>query len=104
LSIPRQLFQWPRLSDAVAYLAQTYSIILTLGVLLFPQHIPAQVTLSLLGLGVDESEPCWGNMFANVQRHHVLVSYGWMLLSGIALVPVFLSFVLLANALQARAT
>jgi len=43
-------------------------------------------------------------MLASVQQYHVLVSYWWMLLPGIALVAVFLSFALLANALQARAT
>jgi peptide/nickel transport system permease protein len=85
-------------------LPQTYSIILTQAVLLIPQYILAEVTLSFLGLGVGEPEPSWGNMLASVQQYHVLVSYWWMLLPGIALVPVFLSFVLLANALQTRAT
>jgi peptide/nickel transport system permease protein len=85
-------------------LPQTYSVILTQAVLLIPQYILAEVTLSFLGLGVGEPEPSWGNMLASVQQYHVLVSYWWMLLPGIALVPVFLSFVLLANALQARAT
>jgi peptide/nickel transport system permease protein len=85
-------------------LPQTYSIILTQAVLLIPQYILAEVTLSFLGLGVGEPEPSWGNMLASVQQYHVLVSYWWMLLPGIALVAVFLSFALLANALQARAT
>jgi peptide/nickel transport system permease protein len=85
-------------------LPQTYSIILTQAVLLIPQYVLAEVTLSFLGLGVGEPEPSWGNMLASVQQYHVLVSYWWMLLPGIALIPVFLSFVLLANALQARAT
>jgi peptide/nickel transport system permease protein len=85
-------------------LPQTYSIILTQAVLLIPQYIMAEVTLSFLGLGVGEPEPSWGNMLASVQQYHVLVSYWWMLLPGIALVPVFLGYVLLANVLQARAT
>jgi peptide/nickel transport system permease protein len=85
-------------------LPQTYSIILTQAVLLIPQYILAEVTLSFLGLGVGEPEPSWGNMLASVQQYHVLVSYWWMLLPGIALVPVFLGYVLLANTLQARAT
>ena len=85
-------------------LPQTYSIILTQAVLLIPQYILAEVTLSFLGLGVGEPDPSWGNMLASVQQYHVLVSYWWMLFPGIALVPVFLSFVLLASAMQARAT
>jgi peptide/nickel transport system permease protein len=84
-------------------LPQTYSIILTQAVLLIPQYILAEVTLSFLGLGVGEPEPSWGNMLASLQQYHVLVSYWWMLLPGIALVPVFLSYVLLAKVVQARA-
>jgi peptide/nickel transport system permease protein len=85
-------------------LPQTYSIILTQAVLLIPQYILAEVTLSFLGLGVGEPEPSWGNMLASAQQYHVLVSYWWMLLPGLALVPVFLGYVLLANVLQARTT
>jgi peptide/nickel transport system permease protein len=85
-------------------LPQTYSIILTQAVLLIPQYILAEVTLSFLGLGVGEPVPSWGNMLASLQQYHILVSYWWMLLPGIALVPVFLGYVLLANVLQARAT
>lgn len=85
-------------------LPQTYSVILTQAVLLIPQYILAEVTLSFLGLGVGEPEPSWGNMLASVQQYHVLVSYWWMLLPGIALVPVFLGYVLLATVLQERAT
>lgn len=85
-------------------LPQTYSIILTQAVLLIPQYILAEVTLSFLGLGVGEPEPSWGNMLASAQQYHVLVSYWWMFLPGIALVPVFFGYVLLANVLQARAT
>ena len=52
-------------------LPQTYSIILTQAVLLIPQYILAEVTLSFLGLGVGEPEPSWGNMLASVQQYHV---------------------------------
>ena len=84
-------------------LPQTYSIIVTQAVLLVPQYILAEVTLSFLGLGVGEPVPSWGNMLASLQQYHVMVSYWWMLLPGVALVPVFLGYVLLANALQTRA-
>jgi peptide/nickel transport system permease protein len=81
-------------------LPQTYGIILTQAVLLVPQYILAEVTLSFLGLGVSEPVPSWGNMLASLQQYHVMVSYWWMLLPGIALVPVFLGYVLLANVLR----
>jgi peptide/nickel transport system permease protein len=68
-----------------------------------PHYILAQVTLSFLGLGVGEPEPSWSNMLASAQQYHVLVSYWWMLLPVSRWSRVFLSFVLLANVLQARA-
>jgi peptide/nickel transport system permease protein len=60
------------------------------------------VTLSFLGLGAGEPVPSWGNMLAALQRYYVLVSYWWMWAPGIVLVPVFLSYLLLATALQEK--
>ncbi len=85
-------------------LPQTCSIILTQAVLLIPQYVLAEVTLSFLGLGVGEPVPSWGNMLATLQQYHVMVSYWWMVFPGLALIPVFFSYVLLASALQTRAT
>jgi len=84
-------------------LPQTYSVILTQSALLIPQYILAEVTLSFLGLGVGEPVASWGNMLATLQEYDVLVSYWWMWAPGIAVIPVFLSYQLLANALQERA-
>ena len=84
-------------------LFRTFPVIVTQAVLLVPQYILAEVTLSFLGLGVGEPVPSWGNMLASLQQYHVMVSYWWMLLPGVALVPVFLGYVLLANTLQTRA-
>ena len=67
-----------------------------------PQYILAEVTLSFLGLGVAEPVPSWGNMLAALQRYHVLSSYWWMWLPGLALVPVFLAYFALSEALHAR--
>jgi len=46
--------------------------------------------------------PSWGNMLASLQRYNVLASYWWMFLPGIALMPVFLLYHLLADALHQR--
>jgi peptide/nickel transport system permease protein len=81
-------------------LPQTYGLILTQAALLIPQYILAEVTLSFLGLGVGEPAASWGNMLAGLQQYHVLVSYWWMWVPGFAVIPVFLSYLLLANALQ----
>jgi peptide/nickel transport system permease protein len=84
-------------------LPETYSVILTQSALLIPQYILAEVTLSFLGLGVGEPVASWGNMLATLQQYDVLVSYWWMWAPGIAVIPVFLSYQLLASALQERA-
>jgi len=82
---------------------QVLGIALTQGALLVPQYILAEVTLSFFGLGVGEPVPSWGNMLASLQRYQVLSSYWWMFVPGLALVPVFLLYYALADALHQRA-
>jgi peptide/nickel transport system permease protein len=81
---------------------QTFGLLLTQAALLVPQYILAEVTLSFLGLGVSEPVPSWGNMLAALQRYHVLSSYWWMWAPGLALVPVFLAYSTLSEALHSR--
>lgn len=80
----------------------TFNVVLTQMAVLIPQFILAEVILSFLGLGIGEPFPSWGNMLAQAQQYHVLVSYWWMLLPGLALVPVILAYHLLADALQEK--
>lgn len=81
---------------------QTMGLVLTQAALLVPQYILAEVTLSFLGLGVGEPVPSWGNMLAALQRYHVLSSYWWMWAPGLALIPVFLAYSALSEALHCR--
>ncbi len=81
-------------------LPETYGVVLTQAALLIPQYILAEVTFSFLGLGVSEPAPSWGNMLAALQKLSVLESYWWMFAAGLVLVPVFLLYHLLADALQ----
>lgn len=84
-------------------LPQTMGVALTHAALLAPQYVLAEVTLSFLGLGVGEPQPSWGNMLAALAHYHVLASYWWMALPGVALAPVFLGYLSLAGAvLEAR--
>jgi peptide/nickel transport system permease protein len=78
---------------------QTFRLVLTQAAILVPQYVLAEVTLSFLGLGVSEPAPSWGNMLAALQQYHVLVSYWWMWAPGLALVPVFLAYFALAEAM-----
>jgi peptide/nickel transport system permease protein len=88
-----------------AYLIRRHILPLTLGVVLtqatvlIPQYILAEVALSFLGLGVAEPVPSWGNMLAEAQQYHALVEHWWMLAPGLAIIPVLLDYLLLADAL-----
>jgi peptide/nickel transport system permease protein len=81
-------------------LPDLYSIILTQAALLIPQYVLAEVVLSFLGLGVGEPTASWGNMLSALHQYAVLVSYWWMLMPGLLLVPVFLAYSLLAGYLH----
>jgi len=81
-------------------LPQTRGVLLTQAAILIPQFILAEVTLSFLGLGVAEPVPSWGNMLSALQQYNVLSSYWWMIIPGLALIPIFLSYYLLARSLE----
>jgi peptide/nickel transport system permease protein len=84
-------------------LPEAASVLLTQAAILIPQYVLAEMTLSFLGLGVPEPIPSWGNLLSNLQQYSVLVSYWWMYLPALAMVPFFLGYLGLASALQERA-
>ena len=81
---------------------ETASVLLTQAALLVPQFVLAEMTLSFLGLGVPEPAPSWGNLLACLQQYSVLVSYWWMYLPALVIVPFFVGYLGLAGALQER--
>ncbi len=81
-------------------LPETSSVILTQAAILVPQFVLAEMTLSFLGLGVPEPVPSWGNLLASLQQYSVLVSYWWMYVPALIIVPFFLVYLGLASALQ----
>jgi peptide/nickel transport system permease protein len=83
-------------------LPETASVLLTQAAILVPQFVLAEMTLSFLGLGVPEPMSSWGNLLASLQQYNVLVSYWWMYLPALAIVPFFLGYLSLASALQER--
>jgi peptide/nickel transport system permease protein len=84
-------------------LPQASSVLLTQAALLVPQFVLAEMTLSFLGLGVPEPLPSWGNLLSSLQQYSVLVSYWWMYLPALAMVPFFLGYLRLASLLQSDA-
>lgn len=83
-------------------LPHTYVVLLTQAVLLVPQYVIAEVTLSFLGLGLSEPSPSWGNLLTNLQQYNVLVSYWWMFAPALALTVFCLGYLLVANAIHMR--
>jgi peptide/nickel transport system permease protein len=83
-------------------LPETRGVILTQAAILIPQFVLAEMTLSFLGLGVPEPVPSWGNLLSNLQQYSVLVSYWWMYLPALLMVPFFLGYLGLASSLQER--
>jgi peptide/nickel transport system permease protein len=81
-------------------LPETSSVILTQAAILVPQFVLAEMTLSFLGLGVPEPLPSWGSLLASLQQYSVLMSYWWMYVPALAIVPFFLGYLGLASALQ----
>jgi peptide/nickel transport system permease protein len=77
-------------------------VLLTQAAILIPQYVLAEMTLSFLGLGVPEPAASWGNLLSNLQQYSVLVSYWWMYLPALAMVPFFLGYLGLASSLQER--
>jgi peptide/nickel transport system permease protein len=77
----------------------TAGVVLTQATVLIPQYILAEVALSFLGLGVAEPVPSWGNMLAEAQQYHSLVAHPWMLAPGLAIIPILLAYLLLADTL-----
>lgn len=83
-------------------LPETAGVLLTQAAILVPQFVLAEMTLSFLGLGVPEPMSSWGNLLASLQQYSVLVSYWWMYLPALAIIPFFLGYLGLASALQER--
>ena len=81
-------------------LPQASSVLLTQAAILVPQFVLAEMTLSFLGLGVPEPVPSWGNLLSTLQQYSVLVSYWWMYLPALIMVPFFLGYLGLGSGLQ----
>ena len=81
-------------------LPEASSVMATQAAILVPQFVLAEMTLSFLGLGVPEPVPSWGNLLSSLQQYSVLVSYWWMYLPALIMVPFFLGYLGLGSRLQ----
>lgn len=70
--------------------------------ILFPQYVLAEVTISMLGLGVQHPGISWGSMLAEVRSIEVLASRPWTVLPGLMLIPIFFALFQLMEREDAR--
>jgi peptide/nickel transport system permease protein len=76
---------------------EVWPMALTQATAMLPRFIAAEVTLSFLGLGIDEPLASWGNMLGGVQQYHTLVSHSWLLLPVLGPILASLCCFLLAD-------
>ena len=69
---------------------------------LIPAFLMIEVTLSFLGVGIQEPDPSWGNILRQGLSLTVLTESPWILLPGILIVATVLSFNALGEGLNRR--
>ncbi len=83
-------------------LPNTYYYLFVSATLAVPAYILGEAALSLLGLGIQEPQPSWGNMLSEVRNINVLSSHPWMLAPGIAIFITVLAFNILGDSLAKK--
>lgn len=68
--------------------------------LTIPYYILGEITLSFLGLGIQEPDASWGNMLASALNITALTERPWILAPGIAIFVAVLAFNLLGEGLN----
>jgi peptide/nickel transport system permease protein len=65
-----------------------------------PDYILGESVLSLLGLGINEPQPSWGNMLTRAMDMSTLSSYPWILAPGFVIFITVICFNLLSDGLR----
>ena len=78
----------------------TLSYVIIAATLSVPGYILGEAALSLIGLGIQEPFPSWGNMLSEAENVHVLSAHPWVLVSGVAISLVIIAFNLLGDGLR----
>jgi peptide/nickel transport system substrate-binding protein len=82
-------------------MGEVMGVAVTQALVLVPQFVIAEVTLSFFGLGVSEPMPSWGTMLSAALRPQVLYSQTWLLAPVFALVGVSVIYYATARAFRA---
>jgi peptide/nickel transport system permease protein len=82
-------------------LPQTATYIIISATLSIPSFIVAEAVLSLVGLGIQQPDPSWGNMLSLATNASILVLQPWLVWSPAALIVLtVLAFNLLGDGLR----
>jgi peptide/nickel transport system permease protein len=82
-------------------LPQTATYVIIAATLSIPSFIIAEAVLSLIGLGIQQPDPSWGNMLSLATNASVLVLQPWLVWSpAVLIVLTVLSFNLLGDGLR----
>ncbi len=83
-------------------LPNTYFYLIVSATLSIPAYILGEASLSLLGLGIQEPFPSWGNMLSDARSINLISSYPWILSPSIPIFLIVLAFNLLGDTLLRR--
>jgi peptide/nickel transport system permease protein len=80
-------------------LPNTASFLIVAATVAVPAYILGEVTLSFLGIGIQEPQASWGNMLTDAQSVRVLKSFPWMLTPGVFIFVTVLAYNFLGDGL-----
>ena len=80
-------------------LPNTFFYLIVTATSAIPSYILGEAALSLLGLGIQEPYPSWGNMLAEARSLTVVSFYPWVLAPGVAIFLVVFAFNMLGDAI-----
>jgi peptide/nickel transport system permease protein len=83
-------------------LPATLGIMAAQGLILFLRFVLVDVTLSFLGVGVNEPEPSWGALIAGLKQAYLLEEQWWRVLPVCLMLPLFVSCSVAARSLAQR--
>ncbi|NPB05564.1 MAG: ABC transporter permease [Aquificae bacterium] len=83
-------------------LPNTYFYLFVSATAAVPSYILGEAALSMLGLGIQEPYPSWGNMLAEARSLTVIAFYPWILAPGAAILLVVAAFNLLGDSFVER--
>lgn len=81
---------------------QTLHYTIVVMTLNYPSYIIGESALSMLGLGIREPEPSWGNMLSEAMNISILSQKPWTLIPGLFIFITVVSFNILGESLKEK--